>query len=120
MLMQANGSLPVIPLYFPVPPVMTWVPQSIFGCDLSRSRVSKVEKILSPSRSASTQAPSIYFLSPKLTFSAAQRADISDKFGQLSRVGVKLGSIKVLDFCDRMMCQRKAGARFLGTSVVAK
>jgi hypothetical protein len=24
--MQANGSLPVIPLYLPVPPVMIWVP----------------------------------------------------------------------------------------------
>ena len=44
--MHANGSLPVIPLYLPVPPVMMWVPQSIFGCDLSRSRVSNVEKIL--------------------------------------------------------------------------
>ena len=39
--MQANGSRPVIPLYLPVPPVMRWVPQSIFGCALSRSRVSK-------------------------------------------------------------------------------
>jgi hypothetical protein len=43
--MQANGSLPVIPLYLPVPPVMIWVPQFICGCDLSVSRVSKVEKI---------------------------------------------------------------------------
>ena len=34
------------------PPVMMWVPQLISGCDLSRSRVSKVEKILSPSLSA--------------------------------------------------------------------
>src|ERR1700746_688623 len=76
MFMQANGSLPVIPLYFPVPPVMIWVPQSIFGCDLSRSRVSKVEKILSPSLSASTQAPSMYFLSPDATFSATHCADI--------------------------------------------
>ena len=58
MEIQANGSLPVIPLYFPVPPVMTCVPQSIFGCDLSRSRVSKVEKILSPSLSASSASAS--------------------------------------------------------------
>lgn len=36
--MQAKGSFPVIPLYLPVPPVMRWVPQSISGCDLSRSR----------------------------------------------------------------------------------
>ena len=28
---------------------MIWVPQAISGCDLSRSRVSKVEKIWSPS-----------------------------------------------------------------------
>src|SRR6476469_9048323 len=74
--MQANGSLPVIPLYFPVPPVMIWVPQSIFGCDLSRSRVSNVEKILSPSLSANTQAPSMYFFSPDATFNATHRADI--------------------------------------------
>src|SRR6266498_1031434 len=76
MVMQANGSLPVIPLYFPVPPVMMRLPQSIFGCDLSRSRVSKVEKILSPSLSASTQAPSMYFLSADATFNAVHRADI--------------------------------------------
>jgi hypothetical protein len=37
--------------------------------------VSKVEKILSLSLSASTQAPSMYFLSPDATFSATQRAD---------------------------------------------
>src|SRR5262249_5161074 len=43
--MQPNGSLPVIPLYLPVPPVMMCVPQFISGCDLSVSRVSKVEKI---------------------------------------------------------------------------
>jgi hypothetical protein len=60
----------------PVPPVMTCVPQLISGCDLSRSRVSKVEKILSPSASASTQAPSIYFFAPDSTLSASQRADI--------------------------------------------
>src|SRR5262249_55915701 len=74
--MQANGSLPEMPLYFPVPPVMMCVPQFISGCDLSMSRVSKVEKILSPSASASTQAPSIYVLSPDATLRAAQRADI--------------------------------------------
>src|SRR5512133_3030238 len=74
--MQANGSLPVIPAYLPVPPVMMWVPQFMSGCDLSRSRLSKVEKILSPSLSASTQAPSMYFLSPDATFNAAQWADI--------------------------------------------
>src|SRR5262245_27774536 len=74
--MQANGSLPVIPLYLPVPPVMIWVPQFISGCDLSRSRVSKVEKIWSPSVSVNTQAPSMYFLSPDATLSAAHRADI--------------------------------------------
>jgi hypothetical protein len=55
---------------------MMWVPQSIFGCDLSTSRVSKVEKIWSPSLSVNTQAPSMYFLSPDATLSAAQRADI--------------------------------------------
>src|SRR5712691_11544133 len=59
--MQANGSRPVIPAYLPVPPVMVWVPQSIFGCDLSRSRVSKVENTMSPSLSVSVQAPSMYF-----------------------------------------------------------
>src|SRR5262245_5330354 len=73
---QENGSLPVIPLYLPEPPVMIWVPQSICGCDLSRSRVSKVEKIWSPSLSVNTQAPSIYFLGPDSTFSATHRADI--------------------------------------------
>jgi len=50
--------------------------EAIFGCDLSRSRVSKVEKILSPSLSVNTQAPSMYFLSPDATLSAAQCADI--------------------------------------------
>src|SRR5260370_3795090 len=55
---------------------MMWVPQSIFGCDLSTSRVSKVEKIWSPSLSVNTQAPSMYFLSPDATLSAAHRADI--------------------------------------------
>src|SRR5262249_368398 len=66
--LQANGSLPVIPAYLPVPPVMIWVPQAPFSpIDLSTSRVSKVEKILSPSLSANTQAPSIYFLSPEAT-----------------------------------------------------
>src|SRR6516164_10976676 len=74
--MQANGSLPVIPLYLPVPRVMMCVPQFISGCDLSVSRVSKVEKIWSPSLSVNTQAPSMYFLSPDATLSAAQRADI--------------------------------------------
>src|SRR5262249_52923913 len=73
--LQANGSLPLMPAYLPVPPVMTCVPQLISGCDLSRSRVSKVEKILSPSASASTQAPSIYFFAPDSTLSASQRAD---------------------------------------------
>src|SRR6478735_1796566 len=76
MVLHANGSRPVIPLYLPVPPVMTWVPQFISGWLLSRSRVSKVEKILSPSVSARMQAPSMYFLSPDATFSATQRADI--------------------------------------------
>src|SRR5262249_24159100 len=74
--MQANGSLPVISLYLPVPPVMMWVPQFISGCDLSTSRVSNVEKIWSPSASVNTQAPSMYFMSPDATLSAAQRADI--------------------------------------------
>src|SRR6476659_3585045 len=74
--MQANGSLPVIPLYLPVPPVMIWVPQFICGCDLSVSRVSKVEKIWSPSLSVNTQAPSMYFFSPEATLNAAHRADI--------------------------------------------
>src|SRR5262245_14609292 len=74
--LQANGSLPLMPVYLPVPPVMIWVPQARSGCDLSRSRVSKVEKILSPSASASTQAPSIYFLAPDSMLSAWQRADI--------------------------------------------
>ena len=46
---QANGSVPVIPLYLPVPPVMIWVPQSIFGCALSRSALN-----LSPLRRRST------------------------------------------------------------------
>jgi hypothetical protein len=41
------------------------VPQFKVGCDLSTSRVSKVEKILSPSASAKTQAPSMYFLGPE-------------------------------------------------------
>ena len=63
-----------MPLYLPVSPVMTCVPQAMCGCDLSTSRVSKVEKILSPSASASTQAPSIYFLEPESTLSASQRA----------------------------------------------
>src|SRR5215831_4611233 len=76
IVMQANGSLPVIPLYLPVPPVMRWVPQFICGCDLSTSRVSNVEKIWSPSASVNTQAPSMYFLSPDATLSAAHRADI--------------------------------------------
>ena len=57
--LQANGSLPVMPLYLPVPPVMMCVPHFMSGCDLSTSRVSKLEKIMSPSASASTQAPSI-------------------------------------------------------------
>ena len=65
-----------MPLYLPVPPVMIWVPQFICGCDLSVSRVSKVEKIWSPSLSVHTQAPSMYFLSPDATLSAAHRADI--------------------------------------------
>jgi|SRR6516162_2174267 len=52
------------------------VPQFICGCDLSVSRVSKVEKIWSPSLSVNTQAPSMYFLSPDATLSAAHRADI--------------------------------------------
>ena len=39
--------------------VMMCVPHFMSGCDLSRSRVSKLEKIMSPSASASTQAPSI-------------------------------------------------------------
>ena len=47
-----------------------------FRLRLSRSRVSKVEKIWSPSLSVNTQAPSIYFLSPDATLSAAHRADI--------------------------------------------
>jgi hypothetical protein len=55
------------------------VPQLLSGCALSTSRVSKVEKILSPSLSASTQAPSIYFLSPASTLSATQCADILSK-----------------------------------------
>src|SRR5947209_10320953 len=55
---------------------MMWVPQFICGCDLSRSRESKVEKIWSPSLSVNTQAPSMYFLSPDATLSAAHRADI--------------------------------------------
>jgi hypothetical protein len=55
---------------------MIWVPQFICGCDLSVSRVSKVEKIWSPSLSVNTQAPSMYFLSPDATLSAAHRADI--------------------------------------------
>src|SRR5215831_10164183 len=55
---------------------MMWVPQFISGCDLSVSRVSKVEKIWSPSLSVNTQAPSMYFLSPDATLSAAHRADI--------------------------------------------
>src|SRR5215475_6789402 len=76
IVMHANGSLPVIPLYLPVPPVMMWVPQFICGWDLSRSRVSNVEKILSPSASANTHAPSIYFLGPDSTFNATHRADI--------------------------------------------
>src|SRR3954471_4899079 len=75
-LMQANGSLPVIPLYLPVPPVTIWVPQSIFGCDLSRSRVSNVEKTTSPSLSVSAQAPSIHFLAPDSTLTAAHFAFI--------------------------------------------
>jgi hypothetical protein len=29
--LHANGSLPVIPAYLPVPPVMMWVPQFIVG-----------------------------------------------------------------------------------------
>src|SRR6201993_1967331 len=74
--MQANGSLPVTPLYLPVPPLMICVPKFISGCDLSTSRVSNVEKILSPSVSANTHAPSMYFLSPDATLSAAQCADI--------------------------------------------
>src|ERR1700754_789228 len=41
-----------------------------------RLRLIKVEKILSPSLSANTQAPSMYFLSPEATLSAAQCADI--------------------------------------------
>src|SRR6516165_4562706 len=72
IVMHAKGSRPVIPLYLPVPPVMICVPQFISGCDLSTSRVSNVEKILSPSVSANTQAPSMYFLSPDATLSAAQ------------------------------------------------
>src|SRR5262245_51790238 len=43
---------------------------------VSVSRVSKVEKIWSPSLSVNTQAPSMYFLSPDATLSAAHRADI--------------------------------------------
>ncbi len=39
--------------------LMIWVPQFICGCDLSVSRVSKVEKIWSPSLSVNTQAPSM-------------------------------------------------------------
>src|SRR5262245_24703312 len=38
--------------------------------------VSKVEKILSPSASAKTQAPSMYFLGPESALDAVQRADI--------------------------------------------
>jgi hypothetical protein len=68
---QRRHRYAAIPLYLPVPPVMIWVPQFICGCDLSVSRVSKVEKIWSPSLSVNTQAPSMYFLSPDaLHFSA--------------------------------------------------
>jgi len=49
---------------------MICVPQLRSGCDLSTSRVSKVEKIMSPSASAKTQAPSIYFFGPESTLSA--------------------------------------------------
>src|SRR5262245_8754869 len=65
-----------MPWYLPVPPVMMCVPQLISDCDLSTSRVSKVEKILSPSASARTHAPSMYFLSPDWTFSARHLAAI--------------------------------------------
>jgi hypothetical protein len=37
-----------------------WVPQFMSGCGLSMSRVSKVEKIWSPSLSVKTHAPSMY------------------------------------------------------------
>ena len=52
------------------------LPQPIIGCELSTSRVSNVEKVLSPSLSARTQATSMYFFSPDATLRTTQRADI--------------------------------------------
>jgi hypothetical protein len=91
--LQANGSLPVMPAHFPVPPVIICVPQFMAACDLSTSRVSKVEKILSPSLSARTQAPSIYFLSRDATLSAVQCADIlsAGRFRSSKAVGAHFG-----------------------------
>src|SRR6516225_1452676 len=76
LVMHLNGSRPVIPAYLPVPPVMMWVPQSISGCDLSRSRVSNVENTISPSLSVSWQAPSMYFLPAESMLTAVHFAFI--------------------------------------------
>src|SRR5215471_21364407 len=76
LVMHLNGSRPVIPAYLPVPPVMMWVPQSISGCDLSRSRVSNVENTISPSLSVSWQAPSMYFFPAESMLTAVHFAFI--------------------------------------------
>src|SRR5262245_34204369 len=66
----------------------------ISGCDLSTSRVSKVE---TPSLSSSTQAPSIYFLPPESMLNAVQRADI------LSNIVWRFMFSVVPTACDRVV-----------------
>src|SRR5207248_10666900 len=90
MSIQANGLLSAIPLYLPVPAEMIWVLQTIFGCDLSMSRVSKIEKILSPSLSVNTQTPPMLFSSPDATSSAPQCPAMGSSEAALPRSAVSV------------------------------
>ena len=77
--------------------VILQLPQAMSGCDLSTSRVSKVEN-LSPSASASTHAPSINFLGLESTLNASQRADIlSSIFSPLMLSVVPVASSRVTE-----------------------
>ena len=84
-------------LYLPLPPVMICVPHFMSGWEASRSRVSKVEKITSPSLSVSAQpidvllvaqfhiergAPSRHFVEHRLALQVLRRAHRLEQSGR--------------------------------------